>query len=167
MSNKELFVEYMQSIKHNFDSQNYQSYIDKKLNVELEQVVMKISNKKLFEIDNIDDLEDLSKILNKKNPQWHEYSYKKNSHGIPNAMIFTHYKNFLKEKNNSDIFKQNNYKQALNQILYGPPGTGKTYNTVIKAMAIIGSKKVQMFEDNNFRTDYSEEEYKILKEEFD
>lgn len=167
MSNKELFVEYMQSIKHNFDSQNYQSYIDKKLNVELGQVVMKISNKKLFEIDNIDDLEDLSKILNKKNPQWYEYSYKKNSHGIPNAMIFTHYKNFLKEKNNSDIFKQNNYKQALNQILYGPPGTGKTYNTVIKAMEIIGSKKVQMFENNNFRTDYSEEEYKILKEEFD
>lgn len=33
-------------------------------------------------------------------------------------------------------------KIPLNQILYGPPGTGKTYNTVIKAMEIIGIKEV-------------------------
>ncbi|MCH5719882.1 AAA family ATPase [Niabella hibiscisoli] len=28
--------------------------------------------------------------------------------------------------------------QALNQILYGPPGTGKTYNTINKALEIVG-----------------------------
>ena len=98
MSNKELFIQYMQSIKHDFDSQNYKSYIDKKLDTELEQIVLKITNKSLFEINDIGELDNLSKILNKKNPQWHEYSYNKNSHGIPNAMIFKHYKNFLKEK---------------------------------------------------------------------
>lgn len=47
-----------------------------------------------------------------------------------------------------EICKQNSNKEQdmtkipLNQILYGPPGTGKTYNTVIKAMEIIGIKEV-------------------------
>ncbi len=31
----------------------------------------------------------------------------------------------------------------LNQILYGPPGTGKTYNTIEKALRIIGEKEEQ------------------------
>ncbi|MBK8700272.1 MAG: AAA family ATPase [Saprospiraceae bacterium] len=30
--------------------------------------------------------------------------------------------------------------QILNQILYGPPGTGKTYNTINKALEILGQK---------------------------
>jgi len=158
MSNKESFIQYMQSIKHDFDSQNYKSYIDKKLDTELEQIVLKISNKNLFEINDLSELDKLSKILNKKNPQWHEYSYNKNSHGIPNAMIFKHYKNFLKEKNNSNIMKQEQDEQVLNQILYGPPGTGKTYNTVIKAMSII---------DNTEYKDVSDEQYSALKTRFD
>ena len=33
-----------------------------------------------------------------------------------------------------------NRKHALNQILYGPPGTGKTYNTINKALEIVGEK---------------------------
>ncbi len=57
--------------------------------------------------------------------------------------------------------------QPLNQILYGPPGTGKTYNTVVKAMEIIGSENVKMKDERgNFRKNYSLEEYKKLKEEF-
>lgn len=56
----------------------------------------------------------------------------------------------------------------LNQILYGPPGTGKTYNTVVKAMEIIGSNSVNMKDEKgNFKTSYSFDEYKKLKEEFD
>ena len=37
-------------------------------------------------------------------------------------------------------FSEKNYKMntPLNQILYGPPGTGKTYNTINKALEIIG-----------------------------
>lgn len=63
---------------------------------------------------------------------------------------------------------KNNDMIPLNQILYGPPGTGKTYNTVVKAMEIIGSKKINMKDDKGcFRTNYSESEYKFLKEEFD
>ncbi len=34
----------------------------------------------------------------------------------------------------------NNKNNPLNQILYGPPGTGKTYNTINKALEIIGEK---------------------------
>lgn len=45
--------------------------------------------------------------------------------------------------NNSDLIistKSNNSKMkpALNQILFGPPGTGKTYNTINKALDIVG-----------------------------
>jgi 5-methylcytosine-specific restriction protein B len=38
-------------------------------------------------------------------------------------------------KNNSNKFNMN-----LNTILYGPPGTGKTYNTINKALEIIGEE---------------------------
>ena len=63
---------------------------------------------------------------------------------------------------------QQNDEIPLNQILYGPPGTGKTYNTVVKAMEIIGSNYVNMKDEKgNFKTDYSSDEYKKLKEEFD
>lgn len=34
--------------------------------------------------------------------------------------------------------ENNTMKQPLNQILYGPPGTGKTYNTINKALELIG-----------------------------
>lgn len=37
------------------------------------------------------------------------------------------------------IAKDNiNNNISLNQILYGPPGTGKTYNTIDKALEILG-----------------------------
>lgn len=56
----------------------------------------------------------------------------------------------------------------LNQILYGPPGTGKTYNTIIKTMEIIGSNSVNMKDEKgNLKNNYSFDEYKKLKEEFD
>lgn len=59
-------------------------------------------------------------------------------------------------------------EQPLNQILYGPPGTGKTYNTVVKAMEIIGSNYVNLKDEKgNFKIDYSSDEYEKLKEEFD
>lgn len=88
-----------------------------------------------------------------------------------------HYRKFLLEReskvpnftyddfNDKEIDKMN---IPLNQILYGPPGTGKTYNTVVKAMEIIGSNYVNMKDEKgNFKTDYSSDEYKKLKEEFD
>jgi|GEM_PF-330622 len=52
--------------------------------------------------------------------------------------------NKLLNKNKIEItdFSEKTYKMntPLNQILYGPPGTGKTYNTINKALEIIGEK---------------------------
>ncbi len=68
-------------------------------------------------------------------------------------------------ENHKEIYKMN---IPLNQILYGPPGTGKTYNTIVKAMEIIGSNSVNMKDEKgNFKNNYSFDEYKKLKEEFD
>ncbi len=50
--------------------------------------------------------------------------------------------------------------QPLNQILYGPPGTGKTYNTIIKAMEIIGTIKINYDKEHNVLN------YEELQEEF-
>jgi 5-methylcytosine-specific restriction protein B len=41
------------------------------------------------------------------------------------------------EENNAQVYMQSN-KEPLNQILYGPPGTGKTYNSINKALELIG-----------------------------
>lgn len=62
---------------------------------------------------------------------------------------------------NGRVEMNNKTNQPLNQILYGPPGTGKTYNTIIKAMEIIDSTKIEYDENNNVKN------YKQLKEEFD
>jgi hypothetical protein len=44
-----------------------------------------------------------------------------------------------------------NYGSPLNQILFGPPGTGKTYNSINRALEIIGGKKAVL--DWNDRKD--------------
>lgn len=94
-----------------------------------------------------------------------------------------------------ETMSNNEYKHPLNQILYGPPGTGKTYNTVIRAMEIIGisadkpkeitltddeykrlsdkvSRKISLLDDkeieeNKEKNKYTTEEYKALKILFD
>ena len=66
-----------------------------------------------------------------------------------------HYKN---ENQKGD----NNMKQPLNQILYGPPGTGKTYNTVVKAMEIIGYEF--LFKEWFFKTSRAEDKEGTLKD---
>ncbi len=75
----------------------------------------------------------------------------------------------------------------LNQILYGPPGTGKTYNTVVKAMEIVGLPDekpvyINLDEENviyselvekikkaqeSIKQEYTNTEYKVLKQVFD
>ncbi len=42
------------------------------------------------------------------------------------------------EEKISSVYSTNLQYKTLNQILYGPPGTGKTYNTINKALAILG-----------------------------
>lgn len=73
-------------------------------------------------------------------------------------------------------------QQPLNQILYGPPGTGKTYNTIVKAMEIIGlandkpiTSKLTNEEYDNLKNkiknknneQYNNDEYTELKTQFD
>lgn len=44
--------------------------------------------------------------------------------------------------------KNNDNKQALNQILFGPPGTGKTYNTVNESLKIVDPEYYAEHSDN-------------------
>ena len=44
----------------------------------------------------------------------------------------------FKIQNKGKEMDNKNYNPPLNQILYGPPGTGKTYNTINKALEILG-----------------------------
>lgn len=97
------------------------------------------------------------------------------NYNINTGYCFKISKEFYNAALNQDAYL-NNYKKSevnmnkfpKNLILYGPPGTGKTYNTIVKAMEIIGSNSVNMKDEKgNFKNNYSFDEYKKLKEEFD
>lgn len=97
------------------------------------------------------------------------------NYNINTGYCFKISKEFYNATLNQDAYL-NNYKKSevnmdkfpKNLILYGPPGTGKTYNTIVKAMEIIGSNSVNMKDEKgNFKNNYSFDEYKKLKEEFD
>ncbi|MDB5227003.1 MAG: hypothetical protein JWN78_1196 [Bacteroidota bacterium] len=67
---------------------------------------------------------------------WADYREKakqkiRNNHRTPNQIITPNNTDHMNDKE-----KSNN--TPLNQILFGPPGTGKTYNTINKALEIIG-----------------------------
>lgn len=73
--------------------------------------------------------------------------YKDTIMKIDDGEILSFVKNLLDKKTDktpNDI--------PLNQILYGPPGTGKTYNTIIKALQIIGGNEAEELLEN-YKTD--------------
>lgn len=93
--------------------------------------------------------------IDKYRPNEWEYTYKRDEFGKIKDQIVKDFLNLVSEFNQIPIeyFKpkgveviQQTNKSAnetngvppLNQILYGPPGTGKTYNTINKALEILG-----------------------------
>ena len=160
MSLKEKFIKYVYDIVYK-SNQSYLQYGKKIEN--LDNVILNLTNKQIYEIQNSEELSSFLFQL-KKISEWQDYNHK-NGNGIPYAILNTHYRKFIQNnivKNNSmkqeANFAQEKIYQPLNQILYGPPGTGKTYNSVLKAMSII---------DNTEYKDVSEEQYSALKTRFD
>lgn len=160
MSLKEKFIKYVYDVVYK-SNQSYLQYGKKIEN--LDNVILNLTNKQIYEIQNSEELSSLLFQL-KKISEWQDYNHK-NGNGIPYAILNTHYRKFIQNnivKDNSmkqeANFAQEKIYQPLNQILYGPPGTGKTYNTVLKAMNII---------DNTEYKDVSEEQYSALKTRFD
>ena len=160
MSLKEKFIKYVYDVVYK-SNQSYLQYGKKIEN--LDNVILNLTNKQIYEIQNSEELSSLLFQL-KMISEWQDYNHK-NGNGIPYAILNTHYRKFIQNnivKDNSmkqeANFAQKKIYQPLNQILYGPPGTGKTYNTVLKAMSII---------DNTEYKDVSEEQYSALKTRFD
>lgn len=160
MSLKEKFIKYVYDVVYK-SNQSYLQYGKKIEN--LDNVILNLTNKQIYEIQNSEELSSLLFQL-KKISEWQDYNHK-NGNGIPYAILNTHYRKFIQNnivKDNSmkqeANFAQEKIYQPLNQILYGPPGTGKTYNTVLKAMSII---------DNTEYKNVSEEQYSALKTRFD
>lgn len=160
MSLKEKFIKYVYDVVYK-SNQSYLQYGKKIEN--LDNVILNLTNKQIYEIQNSEELSSLLFQL-KKISEWQDYNHK-NGNRIPYAILNTHYRKFIQNnivKDNSmkqEVnFAQEKIYQPLNQILYGPPGTGKTYNTVLKAMSII---------DNTDYKDVSEEQYSTLKTRFD
>ena len=160
MSLKEKFIKYVYDIVYK-SNQSYLQYGKKIEN--LDNVILNLTNKQIYEIQNSEELSSFLFQL-KKISEWQDYNHK-NGNGIPYAILNTHYRKFIQNnivKDNSmkqeANFAQEKIYQPLNQILYGPPGTGKTYNSVLKAMSII---------DNTEYKDVSEEQYSALKTRFD
>lgn len=160
MSLKEKFIKYVYDVVYK-SNQSYLQYGKKIEN--LDNVILNLTNKQIYEIQNSEELSSLLFQL-KKISEWQDYNHK-NGNGIPYAILNTHYRKFIQNnivKDNSmkqeANFAQEKIYQPLNQILYGPPGTGKTYNTVLKAMSII---------DNTEYKNVPDEQYSTLKTRFD
>ena len=165
MSLKEKFIKYVYDIVYK-SNQSYLQYGKKIEN--LDNVILNLTNKQIYEIQNSEELSSFLFQL-KKISEWQDYNHK-NGNGIPYAILNTHYRKFIQNnivKDNSmkqeANFAQEKIYQPLNQILYGPPGTGKTYNTVLKAMSIIDNTEYKDVSDdlmeNNILT---ENEYKRI-----
>lgn len=93
--------------------------------------------------------------IDKYRPNEWEYTYKRDEFGKIKEQIVKDFLNLVSKFNQipieyfkpkgAEVIQQTN-KSAnetngvppLNQILYGPPGTGKTYNTINKALEILG-----------------------------
>lgn len=93
--------------------------------------------------------------IDKYRPNEWKYTYKRDEFGKIKDQIVKDFLNLVSEFNQipieyfkpkgAEVIQQTN-KSAnetngvppLNQILYGPPGTGKTYNTINKALEILG-----------------------------
>lgn len=167
MNNKTKFVQYLsRDVLPNLSrSPNYKIYVANDFKG-LEDLISKLVNINFFEINEISKLDELLKQV-KEHKEWSEYD-KKNSSGIPHAIINKHYRNFLKLEEGKQLSNNNLNEEKyegsgmknfpLNLILYGPPGTGKTYHTIIKAMSIIDNAEYAEVDDKN---------YKALKEKFD
>ncbi len=139
-------------------------------------------------------LENIRKQLNDKDENFIKPFYRKKDGTIwgPEGYLHPMGKNLYdllssnfvleKTKRKDNMNDKEKILQPLNQILYGPPGTGKTYNTVIKAMEIIGIPEImpEGYDENKYKElsdklkksktekqDYDDNEYEILKKEFD
>lgn len=66
-------------------------------------------------------------------------------------------RSFDSDSSDLNSFSQTKNSLSLNQILYGPPGTGKTFNTVSKALDILGQSALPDWQD---KTPQSIEELK-------
>lgn len=140
---------------------NSQNYIDKMKNLFSEYLSKKNLSKNTIN-NYIQAIENVSKEFLKENLyscnlnsfdrnmnilERNERFKSKNSNG--NNMYssaLAHYRLFLVIYYEQDILTSNEMQNkeldmeniSLNQILYGPPGTGKTYNTIDKALEILG-----------------------------
>jgi len=107
----------------------------------IQEVQEKSSEKKEFNIDQLDEL------IDELNNKIHIFE-----------SIFNKYPNTT-----------NN--QPLNQILFGPPGTGKTYNTINRALDILLEKQpnqnIKLILDKSRKQSISTNERKQLKDMFD
>lgn len=106
------------------------------------EILSEITEKEIFEEDNLSILDELYNDLLKeqrKQTEGDKYYYLETSYGTGGfySAAINSYRNFLKELSFSEnnILK-NQINMPLNQILFGPPGTGKTYNSIDRAVAI-------------------------------
>lgn len=130
----------------------------------------RINNYPILTKEDLDNLDKIKPLLNKLNINC------KNPENKTLLLKEILYRSDIKDEWNKKRGDEN-MTQPLNQILYGPPGTGKTYNTVVKAMEIIGIPESNKEAHNALQTILIEQksdtpkntdnEYKIVKKEFD
>lgn len=152
MNIKEQFLQWVQA-SGKYKNINLKTYIDKYLAfIDFDPFDVKNDFSDLNEIHDTLIKKQKELLSNDKYVKFNENS----QNGVPSALMGKdNFLLFLKKialsknldfikidtekKNQSKIINRKNLKTyPLNQILFGPPGTGKTFNTINKALEIIG-----------------------------
>ena len=102
MSLKEKFINYVYDVVYK-SNQSYLQYGKKIEN--LDNVILNLTNKQIYEIQNSEELSSFLFQL-KKISEWQDYNHK-NGNGIPYAILNTHYRKFIQ----NNIEKDSSMKQ--------------------------------------------------------
>jgi hypothetical protein len=136
MNYKDEYIKWMRNISPN-DSKKIPSY------VRAIEIISELTHSNIFEEDDTSKLSLLyDDLLKEQRNDKGKYFYKEapsyGNSGFYSAAISTYFDFLNKYLVGKSAKNSSKNMTPLNQILFGPPGTGKTYNTINKALGIIG-----------------------------
>lgn len=130
---KERFLNYLETVVLP-TIPSYKNYIKK---FDLDKVIMHILKKDIFAITNIDEIETIYLQL-KENEEWNSYN-KRNSNGIPAAILRKHYLNYL---NQTEIDLNNlSIKELREKLISHYKNKLETNNTPKEYVSLVSNKK--------------------------
>lgn len=164
---RQKFKEWLQ--KKDIDKSNIDAFDREIETVSIEAIEDGLITKKIYEIDEIDELNKVLPIIAKSE----KFKHRAEESNHTNVVALNYYINFLKSYYDKDLFLKevfiddsNEYdkicnllKRKKNLILKGSPGVGKTFMAKRLAYSIIGEKSKEQILSVQFHQSFSYEDF--------